>query len=267
MNIRTGLRISPGLGYVKSQSLDGYFTSLGQQPQMDGQTSYDADFRMRSHFNFGGFFEYKISENFFASAEPSFVYSNNKILLNYYRDNVDAAGNGTTERIFSDATIKINYISLPLTGKFRFLHRKELSVFAGLNLNLYFTPKILSDEESVITQYSEGIILASNINRVSAKAKADGFRVFGAQFTFGFSKVLNPYGRNLLLDIRYSHPLTSSPLYTSASGFQEDTYFNSLYSKDVQDQIRTDQPQFNFRDFKVGVVNVSFCYTIYKNYR
>lgn len=266
--IRVGLRIAPGLGYLRSKNLNNLYEKIEtlEKETFSGDVSYNVSSRLRSHFSLGGFLEYKLSNNVFASAEPVLTLSSNKIFITSVHDNVDDNGNGTVVRTYSDARIKAPYISLPLSAKFRFNHRRELFVFGGPVLNFHFTPRLISKEEVVITNYIDGTSTNYPETEVDNRFKLKSYRFLNLNFMVGIGKVFNPYGRNVVVDIRYSIPLTKSTAHKEGEA-PEAIINNHVYTNEGINAINTVYPQYPLSDYKMGVISLSIAYTIYKNYR
>lgn len=240
---------------------------LSEQQKTLNQTSninYNASFRLRSHFGLGGFFEYKLSENLFVAAEPVVVLTSDKILINYLENGVVNGQNGSLYRVSSEARIKRTYISLPLIAKFRFNHRKELFVFGGGAVNFNFTPHLKSTEKQSTIVYSDGISSNYSNSTRQETLKLNSYSKLSVNAVIGIGKVFNPFGRNIIVDLRFNYPLTRSSLY--AKGVQNYSLAgNALFTQ--AGVSAASKEGFALNDFKTGTICLSVCYTLYKNYR
>lgn len=259
--IRVGVKVMPGFGFIKSRQLKKTFNNLGKDYPGPGTLDYKVSSPLRIHFAFGGFIEYKINEKFFVQVEPLFTLSSNKIFINSSINNLDQQQSGTFTRVRSDAKIRSSYFALPLIGKFRFNHRKDLFALGGLSLNFHFTPKLISHEERVTVSYDAGVSTQYPKEDYDNTLKVKSYRVFNMNALVGVGKVFNPRGHNVIIDIRYSLPLTKSSL------FVEGDIPNTLINNSIFTQNGKAISSYSLKDFRMGVLSASIAYTIYKNYK
>lgn len=248
---RAGIKVSPGLGYTKSSDLKSYFRQLSE----DGAV-FSQSYRPRAHVAFGVFADYKINEQWYTIIEPVFTLASAHLVSSFTADNVDENGNGSLYQVTSDARFITNYISVPLSARYRFNARRELYVTGGLVFNARFKPTMISNEQSSMVHYKDGVGGSYMFDKNSERLKMDIYNVFSLNLMIGAGKMFNRYGRNVFVDIRYSHPLTKSALRATSDG--DHLLLNSVYTRG-SDKV--------FTDFKTGLFSFNISVALYKNYR
>jgi len=248
---RAGVKVSPGLGYTKSSDLKSYFSKLSHEG-----AEYSAANRMRAHIGLGGFADYKINDEWYIVLEPVFTFASANLVSSFTADHVDENGHGTVYTISSEAKFRTNYLSVPLTARYRFNARRELYLTGGFVFNINFKPTLFSEEKITTVEYKEGIGDDYSLDKQTKELKIDDYNIFNLNLVIGAGKMFNRFGRNVFVDIRYSHPLTKSPLRTTSTN--DHLLLNSAY---------TGQGEKMFNDFKTGLFSLNIAVALYKNYR
>lgn len=248
---RAGVKVSPGLGYTRSSDLKSYFSR-----QSHGGAEFSAANRMRAHVGLGGFVDYKITDEWYIVIEPVFTLASANLVSSFTADHVDEHGYGMVHKISSEARFRTNYLSVPLTARYRFNARRELYLTGGFVFNFNFRPTLFSEEKTSVVEYKEGIGDNYTYGKQTMELKMNDYNIFNLNLVIGAGKMFNRFGRNVFVDIRYSHPLTKSPLRTT--GINEHLLLNNVY---------TGQSAKTFNDFKTGLFSLNIAVTLYKNYR
>jgi hypothetical protein len=260
-----GLKINPSLGQLRSPDLNQSFEAQRNlDPQIDTWNSHS---RLRANFGFGGFGEYYFSGKIAVLVEPTFNFSNTKILIHKVTSNSISAGKRDELRISSEASIHISYVNLPVLAKFVLNQTSRFYVVGGVAVNLMFKPKLTSKETSVHSYWTnngvEDIIDSTIKVPVNAKATLNHFNPVRFNLVLGAGKMfrLNGRGRNLYIDIRYSLPLTKSQMYTNGSNL-DSSLNNRVFSYSGKADAEASVPGRRLNDFRLSVVTLSLSYTL-----
>lgn len=248
---RVGVKVSPGLGYTKSSDLKSHFSKLSHEG-----AEYSAANRIRAHIGLGGFADYKINDEWHIVIEPVFTIASVHLVSSFTADNVDDNGNGMVYKINSEARFRTNYISIPLTARYRFNARRELYLTGGFVFNFNFKPTLFSDEKITTVEYKESIGDNYSFDRQTTELKMNDYNMFNLNLIIGAGKMFNRFGRNVFVDIRYSHPLTKSALRTTSTN--DHLLLNNAY---------TGHGEKMFNDFKTGLFSLNIAVALHKNYR
>lgn len=255
--LRYSAKVAPGLGYIRSPELNNYYNTLNDESTYE---VYNISSRMRTHFAFGGMIDYKINESWFVVAEPVFTFASVKLVSTYTYDDVDEQGNGEFIRINSDAKFRTPYFSLPLTARYRFSPRRELYALGGFVFNINLKPTLVSKEKASTVSYDEGVSEFFYSEKTTSEVKISDFNVFNMGLVAGFGKMLNKYGRNIFIDVRYNLPLTRTGISSAQS--DEALLLNSVFTKEGQEYSGK-----NFKDFRTGLLSLNIGVMLYKDYR
>jgi hypothetical protein len=266
MQLRAGVKVAPGFGFIKSRNLKKIYNDIEENYPGEEKATFNATARVGNHLTFGGFADYKYNEEFFFMVEPTFTYSFNRIILNSRIEDLDEKGTGTVTNISSEAKIRAAYFSLPLSVKYRFNQRKDFFALGGFAFNFHFTPTLKSNEQIVTLRYLSNEAFETTRDEIETKVKLRGYRLLNVNAFIGVGKVLNPYGRNIIVDVRYSVPLSKSPLYVEG-GSSDKMIQNNVFTEEGKNQINSTYPQYPLRDFRMGVLQFSVSVALYKNYR
>ncbi|MFN3402543.1 MAG: outer membrane beta-barrel protein [Cytophagaceae bacterium] len=255
-----GVKVNAGTSFIKSRNLKKFHKS--EKEDYPDLTKINASSRLRTGFGFGGFAEYKYSENLYFTVEPTINFFGGKILINRIYENIDSTGTGTIVRSSSDMTIKTTFISTPILVKYMISPIRKYYVIGGFAVNVNFKPRLISKEQTVIAYHKNHVLDESHVETFNMDMKASKYRPLTFNLIIGAGKNFGRYGRDFNVDIRYYLPLSKSELYTSNSRFTENSFNNYVFTKEGKEYVNAEGYKLN--DFRMGMLMVSIGYSIFK---
>jgi len=250
-------KLNLGTGLINSKNLKKSFDI--RKATDEDIITWEAKSRLGFNFGIGGFIEYAINDQFAVIGELTFNSLNTKTKIDYLEDNLDNNGDGVIETIESEAKIKLSYLQLPVLAKYYFASEKGFYAIGGFGFDFVGTPKIESSETKLKKTY-----INDNLDRTKPDAKfvsadLNEFNSPRISFILGTGMGLDVGGRNLLIDIRYNHPLTKSEMFTSDDLiYERNTYKNNeVFDFLGKWDAELDAPQHPLNDFKMGTIVIS----------
>ena len=255
-----GIKVNPSAGYLNSPDLN---KNMVAQKTLDPEvTRLDAHARLRANFGFGAFYEYKFNDTISFLTELTYNLSNTKILINYESSSFDNYQTGDIKKIASEANLHLSYVNLPLLFKYTLSQSSKYYLIAGPAVNISGKPFLKSHEVETLTHYTNGTIDKSTPTPLDIHARINKFRPVQLGFIMGAGKVFRftSGGNNLHIDIRYSLPITHSPMY-STNPILDNALLNNVYGADGKKIAETLVPAHKLNNFKLSVITLSIAYT------
>jgi hypothetical protein len=257
-----GLKINPGIGFIRSGTLNSVFGSEKNADSLVINSSARTGAGM--NIGVGGFYQFNINPVLSVLAEPTINLLYSRIYINYKKEDLDINSSGMETRISSIAKLRMFYFNVPVLAKYLFLPNKRLYAIGGFSVNINTKPHLKYEESNIVSEYSYGSIFKTNVTNASSNATLDHFNATQFNFIIGAGKNFRRALKNLSVDIRYNLPLTSSSMYTSKDIAGEASN-NSIFSdKETFQVARSGNDLKRPNNFKMGLINVTIRYTFYK---
>ncbi len=259
-----GPKINLGMGRINSKNM---IDNMNARNIADSKiNTWSVNNKYGFAYGLGVFIQYNFNDNFSILAEPTYGALKHSITIDYQDNKLDNNGDGDITTISSESTIKLSYFSLPILAKYSFKGQTGLYVIAGLDLFFTGSPTIQSSETETKVHYKSNAVDKTDISYRAASATLDIFQSPRTSFVLGVGVAIDLGGKNLNIDARYHLPLTKSTMYTTDANYHAYTFKSNAYF-DLWGKIEaeSDAPQFQLNDFKMGLIEISIGYTLFKS--
>ncbi len=262
--VSVGFKLNPSLGFIRSSGLKQAAAEV--QSQANGSIQeYDVRSKAGFQFGVGGFFQYEINERFTVLTDPSFNYFRSKFTQNYIGQSVSNGdyGQKVQHSIRSTAQVKYFYVNVPIMVKYEILPYQKVFVSGGASVNINFSPKIYSDEDSVTNFIQDEEIYATSIKKISSQANLDKFSPIAVNLNVGLGKsfLMGRY-YNLDIELRYQFPLTGTAMYTTDPEYTSTTVLNNVFSQGGKEDMEAISGK-NLNRFRSGILSLSIRYILW----
>ena len=258
--VKFGAKINVGASWISSGNLEDNFAF---------QLSNDADIRSWNVSNFPGVLfgigavaQYELKENLSLQAALSVDYQQSQVNIQYIEDSRTTVGNGTVERINSEASISSTRFALPVTINYS-LGEYGTVLLSGFELNFVGTPEIESVETESVEVYQNNSLIEQHFDAEAITAELDQFSTARFNFLLGGGKAFDLGGNEFQLHLKYHIPITGSPMYNSTNStlFDDNTTKNNeIFGALGKIDAEQDAPQFPLDDFKMYFFDISLTY-------
>jgi hypothetical protein len=218
------------------------------------------------YYSLGIFAQYSFNDRFALLTDISYNGLSSAIKTYHEENKVDASGKGDISIIDSRAGLKTSFFSVPLLAKYTLGGERGIYLTGGLRFNFMRDTYITSEELKTKTQYVNGAIDKQTIEPRNVSALIDVTASTRTSFVLGAGTTLNVMNKDLMLDLRYNLPLTRSAMYTHSARFDDvATKNNEFFGHDGKLEAETDNPNFKLNDFKMGILELTLSYPLFKN--
>ncbi len=258
-----GPKINLGAGRINSKNLNESF-EFRKADNFDIK-KWDVNSKFGIAFGFGGFAEYIFNDKISVKGELSMNFLNHKYYIDYSEVDLDVQGDGDKITIDSEAKIKISYFSFPILAKYKFIDGKGIYGVGGLNFNFISSAKIESEELRTKETYELGVLVDTDIDPEAVTSEINNFNSPRLNFIIGGGTEFEIKDYNFNVEVRYNLPLTKSEMYTNDGVYDNNTFKNNevfgFWGKIDADN---DAPQYRLNDYKMGFIEISFSYALFK---
>lgn len=260
--VSVGFKLNPSLGFIRSSGLK---QAAAEVQSLANGSIQEYDVRSKAGFQFGvgGFFQYEMNERFAILTDPSINYFRSKLTQNYIGQSAASSGQDVQHSIRSTAQIKYFYANIPIMVKYELLPYQRVFVSGGASVNINFSPKIYSDEDSVTNFIQDGEIYATSVKKISSQATLDKFSPIAVNLNVGLGKsfLMGKY-YNLDIELRYQFPLTGTAMYTTDVDYTSKTVLNHVFSQSGKEDMEAISGK-NLNRFRSGVLSLSIRYILW----
>lgn len=257
-NLRYGAKLNLGTSWVGSGNL---------KDNLEFQMNKDADIKEWKVntapgilLGVGATAVYQLNGPLSIQGEFSFNHQQSAINIDYFEDDRDATGNGSTESVESKAKISSSRIAVPVTLHYS-LGVDQPELLVGLEMNFLSTPKIESTETEAEVDYTNNTSNPNGLKAKAANADLDVFQTTRMNFIIGAGKTIDFGGNELFLQLRYHLPVTSSPMFTSNILYDDQTFKNNeIFGAFGKIEAEQDAPGILLNDFKMSFIDFSISY-------
>lgn len=261
--ISIGPKLGLGVGSIRSKNLKD---NLEAQKMKDTDIKvWDVNNKPGILLGLGAVVQYSLSDNLAIMTELTFNSLTSKIKIDYEENSVDGGGSGDITKIESKAKIQTSFVSIPLLVKYSLNGEEGPYFLGGLRINFTGTPKVTSEETKTKETYAGGALVKSEMEPRTVSAELDAFKSSNLNLVLGGGVSLLLNNKPLWIDLRYNLPISKSPMYTSSLAYENTaTKNNEVFSVWGKTDAEIDVPSFKLDDFKMGFLEISAAYILFK---
>lgn len=256
-------KLSFGTGRIHSKNLT---ESFNQRNAIKSDVlTWNVKQKFGFTFSIGGCFQYNINQNIAVIGELSFNSLRQKIIIDYFENDIDGSGDGDKKTITSEAKIKTTWLGFPLLAQYSFGDEQKLRIMGGLEFMFMGVPKIESDETKTTETYVSNALVDTKTEVARISTTLNEFKSPRTNLLLGIGTTFNVSDRNLYLDLRFHLPLTKSQMYTTDWVYDDIAFKNNeVFSVWGKSDAELDAPQYRLDDYKLGTIDIVVRYVLFK---
>ena len=258
--ISIGPKVNLGVGAFHSRNMQKYL-DLENANNRD-IVEWDASSKLGVNGGLGVFVDFAFNEKMSIWAEMTYNWFNSGYKLTYQKN--DDLKNEKIENITSSAKISTGMLSIPILFKYSFKGQSGPYALVGFRTNFLSQPQITSTEVKTTMDYPKNQLKVENYAAIST---IDQFNTTNFNFMIGGGYSLDFKGKDLYIDLRYNLPISKSYFYTTNGYYNSDdgSTKNNLFGWENATEANVFAPQYQLNDFRMGFLEVSLAYTLFKS--